>query len=124
MTGGLDMIPKVRMCINIAREKKCPKYLIKALEAVRVDIQDKLDQRRNAAVHGVHFISDDQTKMEIETHRGRGFRERTRVTGTELRELSIDIKKVSEKYTPHLTKFITEKRKASQHIPETQSRKA
>lgn len=97
VTGGLDMMPRARMALNLARHLKAPRPLIKALVTAREEIQDKLDTRRNQAVHGVQFLSEDEKSLQIEVHRGRGGREKQELTLEALRLLSRDIFQSSEK---------------------------
>jgi hypothetical protein len=56
VTGGLDMLPRANMAINLARHRQAPKEILDALLTARKAIQDGLDIRRNRAVHGVQFL--------------------------------------------------------------------
>jgi hypothetical protein len=78
MTGGLDMLPKLNVAINLARHLKTDRAIISGLVAARKSIQDGLDTRRNRAVHGVQF-SEPGGGYAVEVHRGPGAR--TRIPG-------------------------------------------
>jgi hypothetical protein len=57
--GNLDMVPRLNMAINLARDAKVPVYLVKRLEAVRTSVRDNFQDKRNQAVHGVHSAASD-----------------------------------------------------------------
>ena len=52
--GGLDILPRVGMAINLARYAKIPNPLVNRIVAVRKGLQDGLADRRNQVVHGAH----------------------------------------------------------------------
>lgn len=52
--GGLDMLPRLNMAINLAREAKWNRNLVHRIEAMRKEIQNSLLDKRNMFVHGVH----------------------------------------------------------------------
>ena len=52
--GGLDIVPRANMAINLARYNKLPTSLVKRITAIRKALQGGLDKRRNQVVHGAH----------------------------------------------------------------------
>ena len=95
VTGGLDMLRRARMAINLARHLKASRSLIKALLAARDAIQNKLDEKRNRVVHGFQILSLDAKQLQIEVHRGKGDRKKHELTAAELYKLNDDIHDVS-----------------------------
>jgi hypothetical protein len=94
VTGGLDMLPRLNMAINLARHLNAPKPLLDQLIATRAAIQDGLDIRRNKAVHGVHFrVGDDEPLVEV--HRGKGDRKAKPFPVSELASLGSELNKLS-----------------------------
>lgn len=96
VTGGLDMQPRLNMAINLARHLGGPKPLLDQLIATRSAVQDKLDTRRNRAVHGVQFWYPDDGVMSVEVHRGKGGRDRQPVSDDELYDLGNEIHAVGK----------------------------
>ena len=84
VTGGLDMLPRMNMAINLCRHLKADAKLDSALLATRKAIQDGLDGERNRAVHGVWFDLRGDGAHGVEVHRGKGGRQRHYVSGDEL----------------------------------------
>jgi hypothetical protein len=97
VTGGLDMIPRIRMAHRLAQKLSGKPTLCKAIEAVRADIQTSLLERRNTAVHGVQFVSPDKEKMLVEVHRGKNALLRSELSIKDLNQLSKDIYETSQK---------------------------
>jgi hypothetical protein len=93
VTGGLDLLPRVNMAINLARHVKQNRATIAALERARKTVQDGLDARRNQAVHGVHFAEDDGSTT-VEVHRGKGGRNPVTITGDAYSNLADEIRAV------------------------------
>lgn len=85
VTGGLDMLPRVNMAINLSRHLKAPRSLIDLLVKVRKELQDKLQEERNRAIHGVHFHGS-QGELLVEVHRGKGDRTRKPLPESDLNE--------------------------------------
>lgn len=105
VTGGLDMLPRVNMAINLAKQTKQPSDLLRILEEARTAIQDGLDTRRNRAVHGVMFIGEG-FNYEAEVHRGRGSRKREFLPASELRGLCDDLLKLHSKLRTSLAFYV------------------
>jgi hypothetical protein len=62
--GGLDMRPRLNMAVNLARHHKMERKLLDRLTTIRVTItKEKLDDKRNQAVHGAH--SDSTTPQHV-----------------------------------------------------------
>lgn len=57
--GGLDMKPRLRIALNLARQPGIPSVFAKRLKAVQKALDDGLDEERHQAVHGVHFYPSD-----------------------------------------------------------------
>lgn len=66
--------------------------MLKALETARKTIQDGLDQRRNQAIHGIHYPAGVAGASMIEVHRGKGSGRRERISLVELERLCDDLK--------------------------------
>jgi hypothetical protein len=88
VTGGLDMLPRLNMAINLARHLKAEKALIDCLVKARAEIQGGLDTKRNRAVHGVHTAVTIAGDALVEVHRGKGGRDATAFPLEELAGLS------------------------------------
>jgi hypothetical protein len=114
VTGGLDMLPRVNIAINLARHTQQPKPVIKVLESARSAIQDKLDARRNRAVHGVVFL-DENFAYETEVHRGRGNRQRQPLPTAELDSLCSDLLTVIIKLQTELSSYVPSVAEAALH---------
>lgn len=91
LTGGLDMIPRINMAINLARHLKADRRILEALEATRKAVQGGLADRRNIAVHGVFSSRDGSPIVTVEVHRGKGDRKRTPLPDEELSNIGKDI---------------------------------
>jgi hypothetical protein len=96
VTGGLDMLPRLNMAINLARHRKAPVELTSQLVKTRASIQDKLDVRRNRAVHGVNSWFPGDATVHVEVHRGKGGRERKPLPEDDLRQLGQEIHRVGK----------------------------
>ena len=107
VTGGTDMIPRIRLAVNLARHLNAPLAICRALEGARDKLlAANLDERRNRAVHGIRFAmdgDDDLRVVEIEVHRGKGGRHRQQETTLELydvgSELSVIVNDLREALT-------------------------
>ncbi|MFI4933857.1 MAG: hypothetical protein ACHP7N_04515 [Caulobacterales bacterium] len=100
LTGGLDMLPRLNMAILLARHLKAGKKIERALVALRKEIQDGLDQRRNVAVHGLNYVIEG--KVLVEMHRGRGDRTRREFPINELAQTEKDLGRVMTAYSAAL----------------------
>lgn len=105
VTGGLDMLPRANMAINLSNHQKQDSRFTKALKEARAAIQDGLDTKRNRAVHGVHFF-DANLNLYVEVHRGKGGRDRTELTEEDLNEIGRTLFKVGQDLRTKLTEFI------------------
>lgn len=64
--GSLDMKPRLDMAINLARAGKTPVPLVQKIVAVRKALQDeRLADRRNQAVHGVHKATEQPDSIQL-----------------------------------------------------------
>ena len=52
--GGLDILPRVGMALNLGRYAKIPPPMIKRIAALRIALQAGVSDRRNQAIHGAH----------------------------------------------------------------------
>jgi hypothetical protein len=60
ITGGLDMVPRANMAINLARHKKAPRYIIKALERARKQSKMALTKEGTTQSTGCTFLPMSQ----------------------------------------------------------------
>jgi hypothetical protein len=107
VTGGLDMLPRLNMAINLARHKRADKLLISALVDAREAIQGGLDTRRNRAVHGLQFT--DGGVYTVEVHRGKGGRDRQDLTTAELESLGEEIHQLELSFASVLVSVMAKK---------------
>jgi len=72
--GGLDMLPRCGMAINLARHARLPGPTIARIEAIRKALQgtDGIAARRNQAVHGVHSASPLPAHVRLTMVRWKG----------------------------------------------------
>lgn len=92
VSGGLDMLPRANMAINLANHLNAPRKLTSDLTAARAAIQKDLSGRRNRAVHGVTFTSPNHPGSHlVEVHRGEGGRERNPLTDDDLKALGAEL---------------------------------
>lgn len=110
VTGGLDMVPRANMAINLARHLKAPKVLIDGLVLARKKIQDGLDQRRNQIIHGVQRSGRDHSTALIDVHRGKGSRQTSEVSLDDLIKLSAGLKAVREPLDAIIYKLVIDRR--------------
>jgi len=99
VTGGTDMQPRIKLALGLAKHLNAPRSVIKALEGARDAIRvEKLDERRNKAVHGVRFQGEesDSEAILIEVHRGAGGRMRHEQTNTELVAIGKELKAIHD----------------------------
>lgn len=108
VTGGLDMMPRLNMAINLARHCKAPAVLANQLVKTRSAIQDKLDVRRNRAIHGVNTWYEGDATVSVEVHRGKGGRERQPLPEDDLYELGAAIHRVGKELGSVLKQAVEE----------------
>lgn len=95
--GGLDWRPRLNMAINLATYHKTPKDLIDRLKAIRKKItKDKLADRRNTAVHGVHKPGENDGEVVLTMPRVGGENKHTTLTAIQIGELGAEIKSLQE----------------------------
>ena len=97
VTGGLDMLPRINMAINLSRHLKAPRCLTELLVKIRKELQESLQEERNRAIHGVQFHGPGG-ELQVEVHRGKGDRTRQSLpeatlnqTGKRLHELGTEL---------------------------------
>lgn len=95
VTGGLDIIPRANMAINLSQHLKADRQLLNVMIAARKSIQDDLSAPRNRAVHGVYSLNSTQPEMFVEVHRGKGGRDKQPIRSESLRSLAAEITAVS-----------------------------
>ncbi len=78
--GGQDMLPRLNMAINLTKEAKWPRRLIKRLEAIRAALQGGLADRRNLFVHGVHAAGNAPGEVRLTMVRWKGKKRHQYVT--------------------------------------------
>lgn len=96
LTGGLDMLPRLRMAINLGRELKVPKPVLAALIEARSTVQDHLIDKRNLVVHGMAWDFENDPNVYFESHR-QGDRKPRAMSLDDVRQLETDINAVSLK---------------------------
>lgn len=88
--GGLDMLPRVNMALNLARYNKLPPPLITRIKAVRTSLQKDLAERRNQVVHGAHReIEADSTTLTMV--RWQGDKRHRTMTALDIHQLALEI---------------------------------
>lgn len=80
VTGGMDILPRVNMVLNLAQHLKADGKIVEAARVARRALQDDLINDRNKFVHGVFSSSKTIPGIDVEIHRGRGDRRRHPVT--------------------------------------------
>ena len=87
--GSLDMKPRLDMAINLARAAKTPAPMVQRIVAVRKALRDeRLADRRNQAVHGVHKTCYQPDSIQLTMPRWPEPRRTETVTALELYQLS------------------------------------
>lgn len=97
--GGLDMQPRVNMALILAREAKWPQPLLKRIEAVRHALQrdgEKLAERRNQVVHGVHSDSEIPAHFKLTMVRWKGPKTTQDVSITDVRALALRLGEMAQ----------------------------
>ena len=102
--GGLDILPRINMAINLARFNKIPPPIIKRIVAARKSLQDGLMDRRNQVVHGAHKdIEGAETTLTMVRWKGDQRDKRLHATdiallasdvhelGTQVHQISVDL---------------------------------
>lgn len=89
MFGSLDMKPRLDMAILLARDAKAPEPMVKRIIAVRTALKDeKLADRRNQAVHGVHKEAARPDAIQLTMPRWAGDRRTQTVTALDMYDLA------------------------------------
>src|SRR5690606_14293151 len=70
--GGMDMLPRANMAIKLADYHKAPKPQRDTLRSIRKALQDRLQDERNRAVHGVQKPAEDPNRVAFTMVRFRG----------------------------------------------------
>lgn len=88
--GGLDIIPRVTMAINLARHAKMSQPIISRIEKVRSRLQGGVADKRNQVVHGAHrdWEGDEVTLTMV---RWKGDRRSQRLSIKEIHALGVEI---------------------------------
>lgn len=89
--GGLDMIPRFHMAINLAEYHNAPLHIKKELRAVRKALQDGLADKRNQAVHGAHSDAGVMDAVQLTMVRWKGNKRRETKTLEDFMKLSEEI---------------------------------
>lgn len=106
ITGGLDILPRATMAINICRHLNFDRDLEQVLVEARKTIQSDLQDRRNKVVHGVGFSSKNAEGgiVEIEMHRGKGSWRREILPESEIGSLGDEISQLAMKVHKELVR--------------------
>jgi hypothetical protein len=94
VTGGLDMLPRLNMAINLCRELKTDSRIERGLVAARKALQSGLQDDRNMVVHGQHWLITGNAPS-IEVQHGKGTRQPKIFTDQDIYKLVEDIAAVS-----------------------------
>jgi len=89
--GGLDMIPRFNLAINLAEFHNAPLKAKKELRAIRKEIQTGIADKRNQAVHGVHADAEVIDAIKLVMPRWKGDRKTETVTLEDLIKLTNSI---------------------------------
>lgn len=104
--GGLDMLPRANMAINLARHAKLPQRLVKRMTEVRKALQDGVSDRRNQAVHGAHRdMQGDETTLTMV--RWPGDKRHKRITMADLAALGVEIHALGNEVWSIMEDFVT-----------------
>ena len=104
LTASLDAKNRAKMLYSLAHVYNAPVSYKNAVKRVMKALQDGLMDRRNVAVHGVHFPSTQNDSVGIEMHRGKGGRNQRTIPNSEFASLGNDITKVRDDFVKsHIT---------------------
>lgn len=98
--GSLDMLPRLNMAINLTREAKWPVRLTNPLVEIRKALQrdgDKIAERRNLFVHGVHKPTEVPGEFELTMARWSADKRNQIVTVVDGVELANSIAQLAQK---------------------------
>jgi hypothetical protein len=98
ITASLDAKNRAKMLFALAHVYNAPVSYKNAIKKVIKSLQDGLMDRRNVAVHGVHFTSDEPNSVGLEMHRGRGGRGRRTVPNSEFSALGREISDTNDAF--------------------------
>lgn len=94
--GSLDMKPRLDMAILLARHHKVPEEYVRIIANVRKALQDeRLSDRRNQAVHGVHKELEGDS-INLTMPRWKGNRRTERVSAQDLGRLAIRLQELQK----------------------------
>ncbi len=99
LTASLDAKNRAKMLYSLAHVYNVPVSYRNAIKRVVSALQDDLMNRRNIAVHGIHFPSQEPNSVGIEMHRGKGGRNQRTIPNSEFEALGNDIVKVRDDFT-------------------------
>lgn len=90
MFGSLDMKSRLDLAINLARAAKVPVPFVKRIENVRKALrEERLSDRRNQAVHGVHKAFSQPNSIDLTMPRWPEPRRTQSVSETDLHQLGV-----------------------------------
>lgn len=99
LTAHLDIKQRAAMAFAVSNQTNAPVSFRNALKAVQRSLQDDdLINRRNQAVHGIHFSTDRPDAVNVEMHRGKGGRAPRLQTDADLAKLSREICEVRTRF--------------------------
>ena len=93
--GGMDLIPRLNMAVNLARHAKLPQPLVSRMDKIRKKVQSDLADRRNQAVHGAHRDWEGY-EVTLTMVRWKGDRRSQRLTVNDIHNLAMEIHAVAE----------------------------
>ena len=95
VTGNLDAKQRAMMAHALAWQTNAPVPYKQAVKQVLDEMRESLIQRRNEAVHAIHFGDVSQDTIEVELHRGKGGREPRQLRNDDLDKLGKSINAAS-----------------------------
>lgn len=88
--GGLDILPRATMAINLARQNNIHPSIAKRIVEVRKALQNGLADRRNQVVHGAHH-GEEGAETTLTMVRWKGDKKHKRLSATEIGQLASEI---------------------------------
>jgi hypothetical protein len=106
LTASLDMKQRATMAFTLAHQTNAPIPFKNALKSVLTALREGLIDRRNQAVHGIHFTIDRPDAIGVEMHRGKGGRQQRIQEDKELSQLGRDINRAANEFAAALPAYV------------------
>lgn len=118
VTGNLDAKQRATMAKALAWKLNAPFAFKTAIREVLDQMRSDLIDRRNEAVHGIHFGDESSTTISIELHRGKGGRDPRELTNESLAELGRAIHSAAAKMAQANIQLAEERKHRIEHAKE------